>query len=205
MAEHSYSFFSVTKPSWPHKSRKSHTIRTSKITVYNSHWCESGFSAALVDATQWRVCTYCVLTDITTGLWGALTETQRIHFTLTFELFMGECSRKPFTVADFLWSRIRQCIPQFKKRWGGQTCSGGGWVYNGRGEELLWSSNFSWQQLQSRGWLTLHKDVSSAGETGSWAKGLPSSCSDWPGFARFSYLIWNSTYLTDQPNRTSSC
>lgn len=52
----------------------------------------------------------------------------------------------------FLWSRIRQCIPRFKKWCGGQTCSDGGWVYNGEGEELLWSSKFSWQQLQSRGW-----------------------------------------------------
>lgn len=52
--------------------------------------------------------------------------------------------------------------------------------------------------------LALHKDVSSAGETGSWAKGLPFSCSDRPGFAKFSYLIWNSTYSTEQPNRASS-
>lgn len=82
MAENSYSFLSVTKPSWPHKSRKHHTIRTPKLTVYGSHWCESGLSAAFVDATQWRVCTYWVITDITTGLWGAPTETPRIHFTL---------------------------------------------------------------------------------------------------------------------------
>lgn len=100
------------------------------------------------------------------------------EFTSHFELFWGDCWRKPFTLADFSWSQIQQCIPQFKKPWGGQTCSDGGWVYNG-GEKSCGQANSVCSSYRAGD--DLHKDVSSAGETGSWAKGLPSSCSGRPG------------------------
>lgn len=88
-----------------------------------------------------------------------------------------------------------------RSRGGGQTCSDGGWVCNG-GEKSCGQASSVCSSYRAGD--DLHKDVSSAGETGSWAKGLPSSCSGRPGFAKFSYLIWNSTYPTLQLNRASS-